>query len=427
MAPGGADSGGSRNDGVALPVSTGNAGRLVQDPRETGTVDVARRAKASIAPSGEYRSIRHSDRQTRSEAVTYIARADSELFRLCAALGYETEYDRYLATQRTLLGGWGNTAIAKDPPYASEIGDDHSPYEFSLQFEPGGVELRLLVEAQGDQPCALTNREAALQLNRRLHDRYSLDMGRFSKVADLFLNEEPSAPFSVWHAVCWFPGTVPGFKLYLNPRTRSRDQSRALIEEALIRLGLSHETRRYLDQIARSPKDEFSYFSLDLSAGPKSRVKVYVTHHGAGAKELEQVMSVSPHHRAGDVPNFCEVMTGHDGPYMIKPVTTCVSFIEGTIEPYATTLHLPIAHYVDSDQVTASRVSRFLRDNNLDDMSYRRAINVFTPRALDEGVGVQSYASYRREADGLRFSAYLSPELFRSTVSNVQSSQSRTA
>jgi hypothetical protein len=76
------------------------------------------------------------------------------------------------------------------------------------------------------------------------------------------------------------------------------------------------------------------------------------------------------------------------------------------------TLHLPIAHYVESDDVTATRVARFLRRHGLDDMSYRRAIHVFTPRALEDGAGVQSYASYRREPEGLRFSAYLSPELF---------------
>jgi DMATS type aromatic prenyltransferase len=379
-------------------------------------VDVARKVKAQTAPSGEYRTVRHSDRPPpgRWEGTTYADRADSELFRMCAALGYETEYERYLAVQRNLFAGWGDTAIGEDAPYASEIGDDHSPYEFSLQLEPGGVELRLLVEAQGNKPFALANREAALALNRRLQERYSLDMTRFSKVSDLFLSGEPTAPFSLWHAVCWFPGTVPGFKLYLNPRARGRDKARGLIDEALVRLGLSHETRSYLDQVARSPNDEFRYFSLDLSAGLKSRVKVYVTHHGAGAKELEQVMSVSPHHQAGDVLDFCESMTGHDGPYMIKPVTTCVSFIEGANEPYATTLHLPVAHYVDSDQVTASRVSHFLRENGLDHMSYRRAINVFASRALDEDVGVQSYASYRREPEGLHFSAYLSPELFRS-------------
>src|SRR5262249_54073022 len=158
-------------------------------------------------------------------------------------------------------------------------------------------------------------------------------------------------------AVCWFPGTAPGFKLYMNPRARGRDQARELIDEALARLGFSNETRSHLDRIARSSNDEFRYFSLDLSAGLDSRVKVYVTHHGAGAKELEQVMSVSPHHRAGEVPNFCEAMTGHDGPFMIKPVTTCVSFVEGNRAPHAMTLHLPIAHYVDSDQVTAGRVA----------------------------------------------------------------------
>jgi DMATS type aromatic prenyltransferase len=377
-------------------------------------VDVARKTKAA---SGEYLTARRSDRPGPA-GCTFVERADSELFRLCAALGYEADYERYLAVQRTLLGEWGNTSIPKDAPYASEIGDDHSPYEFSLQFEPGGVELRLLVEAQGKEPSARANLDAAVELNRRLQDRYSLDMARFSKVADLFLSEEAAAPFSLWHAVCWQPGTAPGFKLYLNPRVRGRDQARQVIEEALDRLQLSKETHAYLDRIARSPEDEFRYFSLDLSAGLKSRVKVYVTHHGASATELEDVMSVSRHHQAGDVPRFCEAMTGHHGPFMVKPVTTCVSFVEGTPEPYAMTLHLPIAHYVDSDQVTASRVSRFLRDNGLDHLRYRRAINVFAPRGLDEGVGVQSYASYRREAVGLHFSAYMSPELFRAAATD---------
>jgi DMATS type aromatic prenyltransferase len=376
---------------------------------------VATKPERQTASSGEYRTARHSERVRPAnwKGASYAARAESELFRLCASLGYEDQFESYRDIQREMLGEWGDQAIPERVPYASEIGDDHSPYEFSLQFEPGGVELRLLVEAQGKKPSALANRDAALVLNRRLQDRFSLDMTRFSNVLDLFMSGAPTPPFSLWHAVCWYPGTLPGFKLYLNPRARGGDKARALLDEALGRLGFGSQTLSYLDKVARSPKDEFRYFSLDLSAGLKSRVKVYVTHHGAGARELEQVMSVSPHHEAGDVVEFCEAMTGHGGPFMVKPVTTCVSFIEGSAEPYATTLHLPIAHYVDSDQVTANRVARYLHDNGLDDMSYRRAINVFASRALEDGVGVQSYASYRREDVGLHFSAYLSPELYR--------------
>jgi DMATS type aromatic prenyltransferase len=379
-------------------------------------VDIARKAKAA---SGEYLAQRPSDRPVPSdrEGGTYVGRADRELFRLCAALGYEADYERYRAVLRTLLGDWGSSRIPRHAPYASEIGDDHSPYEFSLQFEAGAVELRLLVEAQGEEPSALSNLEAALALNRRLEQRFSLDMSRFSKVSELFLGSGAAPPFSLWHAVCWLPGTAPSFKLYLNPRVHGRDRARDVIDEAFGRLGLSRESHSYLARLARSPNDELRYFSLDLSPGLKSRIKVYVTHHGADAGELEQVMSVNPHHQAGDVPRFCEAMTGHHGPFVVKPVTTCVSFIEGKSEPYATTLHLPIAHYVDDDQVTASRVSAFLRDNGLDYLRYRRAINVFAPRSLDEGTGVQSYASYRREAVGLHFSAYLSPELFRASTS----------
>jgi hypothetical protein len=368
----------------------------------------------STSASGEYKTLRISDRARPGHwpGATYRDRAESELFRLCAALGYEGEFDTFNGVQREMLGKWADTAVPATAPYLSEVGDDHSPYEFSLQFEPGGVELRLLVEAQGDTPSAESNRVAALDLNRRLVERFDVDLGRFSRVQDLFLSGEAAAPFSLWHAVCWFPGTVPAFKLYLNPRARGRDGARELIDEALDRLGFGAEARDVLDRVASSPRDEFRYFSLDLSAGVMSRVKVYVTHHGAAARELEEVMSASPHHFPGDVLEFCESMAGHDGPFLIKSVTTCVSFVEGNTKPHAMTMHLPIAHYVDSDDVTATRVARFLRRHGLDDMSYRRAIHVFTPRALEDGIGVQSYASYRRESEGLRFSAYLSPELF---------------
>lgn len=381
---------------------------------QTGRANTARRRLETTKASGEYRTLRISDRAKPGHwpGATYRDRAESELFRLCAALGYEGEYDAYNDVLRELLGTWSQTTVPAEAPYASEIGDDHSPYEFSLQFEPGGVELRLLVEAQGETPSVESNLAAALELNRRLAERFELDLTRYSKVRDLFLSTPAATPFSLWHAVCWYPGTVPAFKLYMNPRAQGRDKTRALIDEALVRLGFDDETRAVLDRIAGSPRDEFRYFSLDLSAGLKSRVKVYVTHHGAAARELEEVMSVSPHHYPGDVLEFCESMVGHDGPFLQKSITTCVSFVEGNAKPHAMTLHLPIAHYVDSDDVTASRVARFLRRHGLDDMSYRRAIHVFTPRALEDGIGVQSYASYRREPEGLRFSAYLSPELY---------------
>jgi hypothetical protein len=77
------------------------------------------------------------------------------------------------------------------------------------------------------------------------------------------------------------------------------------------------------------------------------------------------------------------------------------------------TLHLPIAHYVEDDEQTFHRVRQFLKREGLDHLAYERAMASVARRPLVQGVGIQSYASFRREAGGLRFTAYLSPELFR--------------
>jgi DMATS type aromatic prenyltransferase len=308
---------------------------------------------------------------------------------------------------------WGSLTIPSTPPYPSRIGDDHSPFEYSVAFAPHGPELRLLFEAQASTPTDLANQRAAVALNRRLAARSGVHMKRFDEISDLFLRDQETSEFSLWHAVCFNRGQPPMFKLYLNPQVRGTTQAWRLLSEAMSRLGLSAETLRYVAEALRRPDlDQLSYFSLDLADHAKARVKVYVAHHAVAPQYVDDIFGICPAHRVGDVVAFCDSMVGNRQSFERKPLMSCLSFTSDSDRPNTMTLHLPIAHYVDSDEVVSTRVGGFLREHGLDHAGYRTALNAIAKRPLSSARGIQSYASYRREAGALRFTAYLSPELF---------------
>ena len=90
------------------------------------------------------------------------------LTRLCAACGLESLTDQVLATFSRLVAPWGKDSIGA-VRWASEVGDDHTPYEFSVAFGDERPELRLLVEPLGSPPSLLANRARALQVPKTLH------------------------------------------------------------------------------------------------------------------------------------------------------------------------------------------------------------------------------------------------------------------
>ncbi|HEY8942762.1 MAG TPA: tryptophan dimethylallyltransferase family protein [Polyangiaceae bacterium] len=345
---------------------------------------------------------------------TYAEVSASQLEALARALGWNAEeLQRALDVQDRLFRPWSRQEIPRSAPYPSLIGDDHSPYEYSLAFNRSNVELRILLEAQADVPSARGNLEAAEALNTRLVEHFGVDLSRLNQVRHLFL-DRVSPPFSLWHAVCLNPGRSPEFKIYLNPAVRGASAAPALIDEALTRLGFGSATLDVLKRFARrgTELDEIRYFSLDLSSDAHARVKVYFAHPGATALELDSAFEVAPTHRRGDVLEFCDVISRHHGPFDRKPVTSCLAFVAGQVEPTAVTLHLPIAHYAENDEIIRTRVTEYLAQQGLNRDPYARALQALANRPLATDVGTQSYASFRREKTGIRFTAYLSPELF---------------
>lgn len=351
----------------------------------------------------------------RVPGCTYDEISAWQLGSLCTALGLQATAKENLELQRMLFEPWGQEQVPASPAHASSIGDDHSPYEYSLAFSKQGVELRILFEAQAKEPTPRALQAAALKTNQRLEQHFGLDLTRFNAVADLFLPEDPAPPFSLWHAVCLNAGKAPEFKIYLNPQARGKDNARALTIEAMERLGLAESARQMFPAVARrgSELDEVRYFSLDLSAKREARVKVYFAHHGATAKDLERAFRFAPSHIAGDVEAYLQVMAGHHGPFRQKPITSCFAFVAGREAPSAVTMHYPIAHYEYDDERAAARVSKYLQTHNSGLATYQGVLAALARRPLDDGAGMQSYASFRREGKDLRFTVYLSPELFR--------------
>lgn len=344
---------------------------------------------------------------------TYLDRCQHGLAALSQALLRPQETNAYTELAAFLFESWGEHEVPRQAPYPSNIGDDHSPFEYSLAFDPEGVELRLLFESQSEPATPAANQAAALELSRRIARRYALDFRRFDLIQDLFLTSSPSADFSLWHAVCLNPGKPPAFKIYLNPQVRGADAATSVMEEALGRLGFGAKTIAATRQAIKRPGlDALGYFSLDLADGPDARVKVYVAHPLIDAAELDTIFELCPAHRPGDVIDFCEAISGSRATFARKPLMSCMSFVSGSELPKAMTLHLPIAHYVDTDAIAAERSEAFLRGAGLDHAAYRRSMSTIASRPLHETLGVQSYASYRREKGGLRFTAYLSPALF---------------
>jgi DMATS type aromatic prenyltransferase len=348
--------------------------------------------------------------------TTYRQIGSAQLFDLCHALGQGKAANECVAAQSFVMGLLGDRDVPSLAPYPSRIGDDHSPYEYSVQFARGVADLRLLFEAQATIPNLLSNQSAALDLNERIARKYPVDFAQFERVKDLFCPKDPHGPFSLWHALCFDGAGRPAFKIYANPQVVSGVSGSDLMAEAVARLGLLPVAKPIIDRVVAQGGVP-NYFSLDLAARLGSRVKLYFSHERATLEDLERVFTLAPTNQAGDVTRFCSAILGSVGSFARKPVCYCFSFVAGASVPSAITLHLPAAHYADSDASIMSRVSTLMAAEGLPVQEYQRAVRVLARRDLASTRGLQSYVSFRREASGLKLTVYLSPELFAAPVS----------
>lgn len=348
--------------------------------------------------------------------ASYIEFGARRLSALCDALGFaarrKAEANDLFAL---MLSPWGTQTMGRAPAFASDICDDHTPFEFSVAYGGGEPELRVLFEPRGVSPTVGAQRVAGLELARQLGGDFGVHLDRFRAIEDLFCPEDPQGLFSVWFAVCLWPTRAPSFKVYLNPQAQGRALAPALVEEAMTRLGFG-DAWAPLSRIAgaRGPDhDEMKYFSLDLSAGEEARWKLYFRHHNIDAATLDRAFGLAQSHRDGDVAEFCTAVAGSQGPFEAKPVGSCFAYTGADrTRPRHATLYFPVSHYAESDAVARDRIAAYFETHHLPTRSYVDMLASFATRDLAAGVGLQSYAALRRAGGAPRVTIYLSPEAY---------------
>jgi DMATS type aromatic prenyltransferase len=321
-----------------------------------------------------------------------------------------------------LLGAAAERPLSEPPMWPSDIADDATPVEFSVAFdEDGALTLRVLGETVAERPGPAANLRATRRVLESLADRYQLSFDRFQAVEDLFLTDDPHSDFALWYSLILGPGSEPQFKVYFNPDVRGREHAPALVAEALTRLGLGEAYRTATEHaILRGDLDRFSFFALDLHEQPRSRVKVYVSHHAADASDMVRAAAAAPGVDLERVRDFCSLVGG-SGPFTERPLVSSYAFVEGdTDRPSNYSLYLPIRDYVEDDEAARERVAALLEQHHLDTQVLDRALEALTSRPLRDGVGLIAHVSLRMDPVRPGVTVYLSAEAYSTTPPRVR-------
>lgn len=333
------------------------------------------------------------------------------LVRLCKATGRVELINQALHVFDVLSKSWSGRAVDV-PAWPSDLTDDATPFEFSLGFEQGRPDVRMLVEAQGALPTAHEQWKAGEALSHELASRFGASCAGLSLISDLFKPGPGSAlHFGLWHGVTFRPARQqPDFKAYLNPLVDGREGAFRVAREALSRIGL-HDSAAFLAEVERTCGGRAwpVYFCLDMDRGESSRAKVYVAHYDCGLEDARRVLSRCTNLLEGDVTEWCRAILGSETRLGERPLLSCFSFTRHDPRPCGT-LHVPARCYVENDEVLFSRILGLL-DDVMGEV-YRCAVRALSERALDRGRGFQTYVSVRRVKGQPRVTVYLAPEVY---------------
>ncbi|HEX5540802.1 MAG TPA: tryptophan dimethylallyltransferase family protein [Micromonospora sp.] len=342
-------------------------------------------------------------------------RVSSQLVRLCEIAG--TNPDAPLELLGELLGPTGSRPLSKPPAWPSNIADDHTPVEFSVAFNTAGPPtLRVLGEALGSPPGALTNLTATHNFLETQARRFGLSTSRLDSVRDLFATEHPQGEFVLWYSLVFHRGCQPEVKVYINPEVTGVERAPDLVAEALHRLGLGKSYQSLIEHGVRpgelGRKDRLTFFALDLHDGPQARVKLYLTHHDAEVRDVVRAAGAVDGVDAAELAEFCEFAAGGPGPFDGRPLVGSYTFIEGADKPLGYSLYVPIRSYVSDDEQARDRVAALLNRYGFDNTTLDRAIAAVTQRPLHSGVGLIAHVSLRLGPPRPGVTVYLSSEAY---------------
>ncbi len=318
-----------------------------------------------------------------------------------------------------LLGPHGSRGLADPPAWPSDIADDHSPVEFSVAFndtEPPA--LRILAEVPGAAPGVEANTQAAYAFLAANAARFGLATARLDAIRDVFTVPRPMGGFALWCSLVFRRGRDPEFKVYFNPEVAGPGRAPELVEEALGRLGLRDAYRTMLARSIRpgelGRRDRLSFFAVDLHDGPQARVKLYVSHHEAGAADVARAAAVVPGVAADEIVEFCRAAGGH-GRFDRRPLVGSYTLTGGSGRPVGYSLYVPIRDYVDDDLQARDRVAALVARHGFSTALLHRCVAAVSRRPLGAGVGLIAHVSLRLGPPRPGVTVYLSAEAYQVT------------
>ncbi|WP_325062725.1 tryptophan dimethylallyltransferase family protein [Amycolatopsis acidiphila] len=347
--------------------------------------------------------------------MTLFDHARKQLRSLCDVAGFEATDQNPVLLLEDLLGPAGRLPLRERPRYPSDVADDGTPVEFSVAFDDdGALAVRLLGEAGGENPGHSPDIAAGKRFLQAAGKRFRFPVERFAAVADLFLPEQPRGRFAVWFSVILRPRERPRLKAYFNPGVQGRHRAPALVAEGLRRLGLGDAyeiARRHA--LTRGPRDQLSFFAVDLDDSPLSRVKLYISHENAGPADAERAAAAVEGADPLRIREFCEVVGGGTTRFTGRPLVSSYSFVEAEpAGPGTYSLYLPVRDYVPDDEVARERVATFLAAHGIGPDRLDGALAAVARRPLRAGVGLLAHVSLRLGPFGAGTTVYLSSEAY---------------
>ena len=346
--------------------------------------------------------------------LSVLGHLGGQLSRLCEVLEMDPATPVDLLTG--LLGAHGSRPLSEPPAWPSDVADDHSPIEFSVAYnENEPPALRVLAEVLGPSPGARANMSAAYEFLDSQSKRFGLSTARLDSVRDLFATEHPQGLFALWCSLVFRSGRQPEFKVYLNPELDGPERAPELVAEALRRLGLGRSYRKMLKHAVRPGElgrlDRLAFFALDLHDGPQARVKLYLTHHHADARDVARAAGMVDGVEPAEVAVFC-ALAGQTGRFDERPLVGSYTLTEGAAKPVGYSIYVPIRSYVDDDLEARARVLPLLDRYRFDSTAFDRAIAAVARRPLAEGVGLIAHVSLRLGPPRPGLTVYLSAEAY---------------
>jgi DMATS type aromatic prenyltransferase len=341
--------------------------------------------------------------------------ATGQLANLLRAVGLAGSANTATKLLGEALGPGSRLPLSSAPLWPSFVADDHTPVEFSVALAQNErPAVRMIVESLAEHPGRQTNLAAALGVLDRLAALGEVRLGRFERVRDLFLPDDPQGTFTFWYSLIVHPTGQEAIKVYLNPDVRGRESATALVTEGLSRLGLSAALPAVTEHgLHRAGHDRFSFFALDLTDEDRARVKTYVSHADAVVADVARAADAVPDTDLELLADVCELARGGTSPFSRRPLMSSYTFMSGDTErPSGYSLYIPVRDYVQDDLEACERVLAIMARCGLDTAPFVMALASLVQRPLGDGVGLIAHVSLRLGRPKPGVSVYLSSEAY---------------